>query len=669
MTFITWLVCLLVHAGDVHPNPGPSSTHSVSSTCSSTSTISQSLSDLMSGTCCLSVLHNNVQSLFNKVDVLEAEFSSFDVLSFSETWLSSSDLSDDIRFRGFHAPERKDRKGDSHGGVIVYVKNSLHYIRRPDLEPTDLECIWVEASVVCSNDYGMGVTKVWKRNITGKGVTIAVNDVGINTDLIDLEPNINKKLCKNFLTNDSDVTPESFDILDKAPFFTDHGNKVASVVAAVKNNYSCCPGIAYDATIVALKIFEVALIGNWLLSIRPNHFTTSDIISKALTYELDKIDVFVNAWTSTELFAKFDLATRNAITHGATTGRRGLGTIYVVPAASCGNEFSNNIHTITVNSIGRYGTKPFDVLLDASVLVSGLRNGNNLTASTVVTASHGNKCVTNFKGVSVAVSQVSAIIALGLQANPDLTLRDVQHLLVQASYHEGLVETTAFRSNGAFRYFHNFFGFGLLNADRFVQLASNHTSVPTLDSLNLHEYQMRTSGYRTQIFEFCYSCDIYSDETCLTSIEHVTTSINFTTSDNRLKIKIISPSKTHSVLMALTSNKKEMPLSKEGKLVSVHFWDEVPVGKWHIRVQNRHSLDQTKVMNISLQIHGTRRALKVYLAADMLNACCTEDDEKLPETPKTTSAAPTAGLDITIVVNAVLLAYICVVATTFGFRQ
>ncbi|XP_053380636.1 uncharacterized protein LOC128548935 [Mercenaria mercenaria] len=146
MTFITWLVCLLVLAGDVHPNPGPSSTHSVSSTCSSTSTISQSLSDLMSGTGCLSVLHYNVQSLFNKVDVLEAEFSSFDVLSFSETWLSSSDLSDDIRFRGFHAPERRDRKGDSHGGVIVYVKDSLHYIRRPDLEPTDLECIWVEVS-------------------------------------------------------------------------------------------------------------------------------------------------------------------------------------------------------------------------------------------------------------------------------------------------------------------------------------------------------------------------------------------------------------------------------------------------------------------------------------------------------------------------------------------
>ncbi|XP_053389301.1 neuroendocrine convertase 1-like, partial [Mercenaria mercenaria] len=340
----------------------------------------------------------------------------------------------------------------------------------------------------------------------------------------------------------------------------------------------------------ALKIFKFELVNIRDFKLTPAHWTASDITARALVYELDKIDIFVNAWTTTESFDQLDLATRNAIIHGATKGRRGLGSIYVVPAGPCGNELSHNIHTISVNSIGRYGTQPYDAVLDSSVLVSGLREGNNLTASTIVTASHGNKCVANFRGASVAVSQVSAIIALGLQANPKLTLRDVQHLLVQASNYEDLVETIVFRSNGAFRYFHNIFGFGLLNADKFVRLAYNHTSLSSLLSKNLYNYKLRTPGDRTQIFEFNYSCDNYSDQTCLTSIEHVTTSINFTTSSSLLKMEIISPSKTSSVLMILRIKEEEKPLSKGGKIVSVHFWDEMPSGKWSIRVRNRHSL-------------------------------------------------------------------------------
>ena len=36
--------------------------------------------------------------------------------------------------------------GDSHGGVLVYVKNNIHYRRRHDLEILGLENIWIELS-------------------------------------------------------------------------------------------------------------------------------------------------------------------------------------------------------------------------------------------------------------------------------------------------------------------------------------------------------------------------------------------------------------------------------------------------------------------------------------------------------------------------------------------
>ncbi|XP_060577442.1 neuroendocrine convertase 2-like [Ruditapes philippinarum] len=98
----------------------------------------------------------------------------------------------------------------------------------------------------------MGVQKVWAKNITGKGVKIAIIGAGINTDLKDLKRNIGDcELCKNFIQNSTDVAPESFkDLLDKPPSVADHGNKVASIVAAEKDNNICSAGIAYDATII-----------------------------------------------------------------------------------------------------------------------------------------------------------------------------------------------------------------------------------------------------------------------------------------------------------------------------------------------------------------------------------------------------------------------------------
>jgi hypothetical protein len=47
----------------------------------------------------------------------------------------------------FHLPLRKDRHGDSHGGVIIYDKNNLHFKHRADLEPNNLECLWVEITL------------------------------------------------------------------------------------------------------------------------------------------------------------------------------------------------------------------------------------------------------------------------------------------------------------------------------------------------------------------------------------------------------------------------------------------------------------------------------------------------------------------------------------------
>ena len=70
-----WLiVLLLLRSGNVHPNPGPSSTSSVTSSGSSASILSSiSLSRH------LSFVHYNVQSIVPKLDVLLTELYDFDI--------------------------------------------------------------------------------------------------------------------------------------------------------------------------------------------------------------------------------------------------------------------------------------------------------------------------------------------------------------------------------------------------------------------------------------------------------------------------------------------------------------------------------------------------------------------------------------------------------------
>ncbi len=68
----------------------------------------------------------------------------FDLIALSETWLGEQTKSDDILFQNFKTPERKDRVGDRHGGVILYIRDSLFHKRRRDIEIPVIESIWIE---------------------------------------------------------------------------------------------------------------------------------------------------------------------------------------------------------------------------------------------------------------------------------------------------------------------------------------------------------------------------------------------------------------------------------------------------------------------------------------------------------------------------------------------
>ena len=117
------LSLLLLTCGDIHPNPGPPAPENIS------------------------IVHNNICSLQNKVPFVEAELTRFDIITLSETWLYESFPKEKLIITGYHPPLRLDREDKGGGGVAIYVKESLYYKHRPDLHVPGLEALWIEADI------------------------------------------------------------------------------------------------------------------------------------------------------------------------------------------------------------------------------------------------------------------------------------------------------------------------------------------------------------------------------------------------------------------------------------------------------------------------------------------------------------------------------------------
>ena len=63
-------------------------------------------------------------------------------MSFSETWAHKDIADSGLEIPGYKL-FRRDR-GVKGGGLAVYVKNDVKVIRRPDLEESTIERLWVE---------------------------------------------------------------------------------------------------------------------------------------------------------------------------------------------------------------------------------------------------------------------------------------------------------------------------------------------------------------------------------------------------------------------------------------------------------------------------------------------------------------------------------------------
>ena len=95
----------------------------------------------------MSIVHNNICSIQNKVDYVEAELGGFYIITLSETHHCGNFTEQKLIMKFVSKPYRRERRTDNgirSGGFLIYVRNSLYHKLRPDLEVIDLEVIWIE---------------------------------------------------------------------------------------------------------------------------------------------------------------------------------------------------------------------------------------------------------------------------------------------------------------------------------------------------------------------------------------------------------------------------------------------------------------------------------------------------------------------------------------------
>ena len=91
----------------------------------------------------------NIQNILPKLDELKyilSQKNTCDVLGIVETFLTSNTNKNELCITNFNF-ERRDRESKNGGGVLVFIRNTIPYKRRFDLETDDIESIRIEINL------------------------------------------------------------------------------------------------------------------------------------------------------------------------------------------------------------------------------------------------------------------------------------------------------------------------------------------------------------------------------------------------------------------------------------------------------------------------------------------------------------------------------------------
>lgn len=334
-------------------------------------------------------------------------------------------------------------------------------------------------------------TTAWSNfNDFGAGVRVAVIDDSTEMTHPDLAPNLVVAASHNYRPDAPFANyPMPCDASDT------HGTEVAGVIAAAASNGVGGAGVAPQASLVSLNALATQL--------------TADI-GDALLRDNQNTAIYNNSWGSTDdgRLHPVDAIFRNSIQQGLQQGRGGKGSIYTFAAGNGGcyygnrdathpdeclgfsdnsnfDGYANQFGVITVCATNDQGKRPWYGEQGANILTCGvssdLGHGTDTTAGFVTSTANDAGYTNAFSGTSASTPMVSGVIALMLAKRPDLTWRDVRLILAQSA-RENDPGDSGWTSNYGYHFNHKY-GFGVVDANAAVALASTWTSVGGTDTL------------------------------------------------------------------------------------------------------------------------------------------------------------------------------------------
>ena len=399
-----------------------------------------------------------------------------------------------------------------------------------------------------------------------------------------------------------------------APFDI-HGTPVTGIAVASGNNEAGIAGVAYNADFAGLRIqFEPGLT-----------FETLDTqIANALSHENQNIDIYNSSWLIEIPLIPLGEATTQALENGIGEGRNGLGNIYIFAAGNLadigGNvnysPLTNSRYTIAVGGLDHNGASLNISNPGASLLVSayvennqeegiittdiagnvGLSNAEIAAGLNLATNTDNNYI--NFGGTSAAAPIVSGIVALMLEVNPNLTWRDVQHILV-ATAQQNDPENGDWIENGAGYLVNHNYGFGSVDANSAVTTARDWQNVApeiavTSEFININTKvpDNNSEGISSQIT---------IEESLNVEWVEVITDADLVQED--LTVILTSPDGTDSILSPDNIN-----ANREGiwQFTSARHWGESANGEWSLSIiDNEASTRETQWDGWQLKVYGT----------------------------------------------------------------
>ncbi|XP_068609494.1 proprotein convertase subtilisin/kexin type 5 [Brachionichthys hirsutus] len=450
---------------------------------------------------------------------------------------------------------------------------------------------------------GMNIAGAWRRGYTGKGVVVSVLDDGIQTEHPDLKPNYDPVASYDVNGHDPDPDPSPNHSNNISNY---HGTQCAGVVAAAASSSRCTVGVAFQAGLGGIRMLDGDV--------------TDIVEAQSLSFRPQYIDIYLASWGPRDDGATLEgpgTLTRLALHSGIKTGRRGRGSVFVWASGNGGQTgdhcscdgYSSSVSTISISSAAPHGGQADYLERCSSTLAAALTAGES---PQIVTLGPKGSCSVAKPHTSFSSSVAAGVIALMLEANPFLTWRDVQHILVRTSQARHL-SAPDWRVNGAGHKVSHLYGFGLLNAESAVQEAERWKRVPSQHACaaGASTHLRRTihpGSTLTSVFQSAGCSDKHLQHVAY--VEHVVVLVTIAHSRRGdLSITLTSPSGTVSQLL----DNRPLDDSTEGfqnwEFMSTHFWGEKAAGKWTLKIQDtpsqRAGAERGTLQGGSLMIYGT----------------------------------------------------------------